>query len=220
MTDRGRSGRWQGGATLVDHLVREPFRFEFFEAVRRMALAAGEGEHALLSPRTGGAWEPYEEHVSFRADIGHAFPASPVRSFALSPPELPGNRLLGEMTVTFMGLAGTGGVLPGHYTQLLIDRIHEKDFGLRDFLDLFNHRLIAHFYQGWAKCHFFVGYESAQRRTATGAGRVYPDVAQLGGPGHARVAEPPGRVRRSPGVLRGPFFASAAIGGRAHAHRS
>ena len=42
VTDRGRSGRWQGGATLVDHLVREPFRFDFFEAVRRMALAAAE----------------------------------------------------------------------------------------------------------------------------------------------------------------------------------
>ena len=38
-----------------------------------------------------------------------------------------------EMTVTFLGLAGTGGILPGHYTQLLIDRVREKDFGLRDF---------------------------------------------------------------------------------------
>ena len=97
------------------------------------------------------------------------------------------------MTVTFMGLAGTGGVLPGHYTQLLIDRVREKDFGLRDFLDLFNHRLIAQFYRAWEKCHFFVGYESSQRRDREGAGSLHPDVVQPGGPGHAGVAESPGR---------------------------
>jgi type VI secretion system protein ImpH len=62
-----------------------------------------------------------------------------------------------------MGLAGTGGTLPSHYTQLLIDRVREKDFGLRDFLDLFNHRSIAQFYRAWEKCHFFVGYESSRR---------------------------------------------------------
>ena len=45
--------------------------------------------------------------------------------------------------------------------------MRDKDFGLRDFLDLFNHRLIAQFYRAWEKCHFFVGYESS-RRGATG----------------------------------------------------
>jgi type VI secretion system protein ImpH len=64
------------------------------------------------------------------------------------------------MLVTFFGLAGTGGILPEHYTQLLID---QRDRGLRDFLDLFNHRLIAQFYRAWEKSHFYVGYELARR---------------------------------------------------------
>ena len=68
-----------------------------------------------------------------------------------------------EMAVTFLGLVGTGGVLPWHYTQLLIDTVRAKDLGLRDFLDLFNHRLVAQFYRAWAKCHFYVGYEASLR---------------------------------------------------------
>ena len=97
-----------------------------------------------------------------------------------------------------MGLAGTGGILPSHYTQLLIDRVREKDFGLRDFLDLFNHRLIAQFYRAWEKCHFYVGYESSRR----GAGRQGTDrftqmLFSLVGHGHVRIAGPAGDLRRS-----------------------
>ena len=77
-----------------------------------------------------------------------------------------------------MGLAGTGGILPSHYTQLLIDRVREKDFGLRDFLDLFNHRLIAQFYRAWEKCHFYVGYESVAARQGEETGPLYPDAVQ------------------------------------------
>ena len=40
-----------------------------------------------------------------------------------------------RMTVAFMGLTGPLGVLPRHYTELLLARIRGKDFSLRDFLD-------------------------------------------------------------------------------------
>ena len=41
--------------------------------------------------------------------------------------------------------------MPRHYTELLLQRIREKDFSLRDFLDLFNHRLTSLFYRAWEK---------------------------------------------------------------------
>jgi type VI secretion system protein ImpH len=41
--------------------------------------------------------------------------------------------------------------------------VRAKELGLRDFLDLFNHRLIAQFYRAWEKCHFYVGYELSRR---------------------------------------------------------
>jgi type VI secretion system protein ImpH len=158
-------------ASPLAELARHPYWFDFFQAVRLIALAATDSLRSRrdVSPR---AMQPYEEHIRFRTHVGQAFPASTIASFTASAdtaqaetgPSCP------EMSVTFFGLAGTGGILPAHYTQLLIDRMREKDLGLRDFLDLFNHRLIAQFYRAWEKCHFFVGYEGFRR-----AGREQTD---------------------------------------------
>jgi len=55
------------------------------------------------------------------------------------------------MTVSFLGLTGPVGALPQHYTQTIMDRLRLKDYALRDFLDLFNHRTISLFYRAWEK---------------------------------------------------------------------
>jgi type VI secretion system protein ImpH len=151
----------------LGQLVRKPFRFDFFQAVRLIELATGRTEATSWNPQAirqaPSRRLPYEEHVRFRAHVGHAFPASAISSFAPLSMTEDADASAPEMTVTFLGLAGTGGILPGHYTQLLIDRAREKDFGLRDFFDLFNHRLIAHFYRAWEKCRFYVRYERGRR---------------------------------------------------------
>jgi type VI secretion system protein ImpH len=64
-----------------------------------------------------------------------------------------------EMVVSFFGVTGPSGVLPYHYTALLLRRIRDKDYSLRDFLDLFHHRAISLFYRAWVKYRLPIAYE-------------------------------------------------------------
>ena len=174
-------------ASPLAELARDPFRFDFFQAVRLIAAAAGPHVPAWgTNVKMADAGPlPFEEFVKFRAHVGHTFSASVINAFVAPRLETRSADAapVPEMTVTFMSLAGTNAVLPWHYTQLLIDRIREKDYGLQDFLDLFNHRLIAQFYRAWQKCHFYVGYESVRRATDTDADRFSQMVFSLVGLG-------------------------------------
>lgn len=49
------------------------------------------------------------------------------------------------------GLLGPGGALPDHYTALAVRQLRRKDPTLRDFLDLFHHRLLSLLYRAWRR---------------------------------------------------------------------
>jgi type VI secretion system protein ImpH len=128
-------------------LFTQGYRFDFFQAVRLLE---------WLSPTrrpVGQHASPGDEVVRFRAHLALSFPPSAIHTVT------PAAEGPAQMTVTFMGLTGPQGVLPRHYTELLLARVHQRDQTLRDFLDLFNHRMIAFFYRAWEKYHFPVGYE-------------------------------------------------------------
>ena len=114
----------------------------------------------------GRAGPPGAEAVRFRAHQSLSFPPSVIHS--LTPPDGPDG--VPALTVTFMGLTGPNGVLPRHYTELLLRlekdlRGPEKD-ALRDWLDLFNHRFISLFFRAWEKYRFDVGYARRRKRDA------------------------------------------------------
>jgi type VI secretion system protein ImpH len=67
-----------------------------------------------------------------------------------------------SMQITFMGLTGRMGVLPDHYTALIIQRLQQKDTALNDFFNLFNQRTISLFYEAWEKYRLYIDYERAQ----------------------------------------------------------
>lgn len=165
----GPSGR--ESASLSDQLFHQPYQFDFFQAVRLLeAIAREEGAHdpqSTLQP-VGGDHLPHQEVVRFRALPSLSFPAGPIsqiRQNESSDDSGSDRTPLREMTVAFMGLTGPSGVLPQHYTSLLIERCHVtfKDYTLRDFFDVFNHRSISLFFRAWEKYRFEFTHERFRR---------------------------------------------------------
>jgi type VI secretion system protein ImpH len=157
------------GPPLSELLLRESHRFAFFQAVRLLERLAREraeaGENWPFAP-VGHDEAPDREVVRFRALPSQSFPTAPVvqlKAPAWRDPPSGGPRTPVEMIVAFLGLTGPQGVLPPHYTALLLRRIRDKDFALRDFLDLFNHRVISLFYRAWEKYRLPFAYERSRQ---------------------------------------------------------
>ena len=64
-----------------------------------------------------------------------------------------------HILVNLIGLTGASGVLPYHYTELIEQRLKQKDLSLVNFFDLFNHRTISLFFQASVKYHLPIEYE-------------------------------------------------------------
>ena len=154
------------GTSVADILFREPFRFQFVQAVRLLeALERETAERENRTPRqpVGGDSHPEDEVVRFRANQSHDFPASEVVTLRVPPGD--GDSNAGappEMSVAFMGYTGASGVLPDLYDRVLSIRLREGDSALRDFLDTFNHRSVSLFYRAAVKYDFPTGYETAR----------------------------------------------------------
>jgi type VI secretion system protein ImpH len=77
-----------------------------------------------------------------------------------------GERSVPEMSVAFFGLVGPSGVMPRHYTEMLMriqrDYKHGEKFALRDWFDLFTHRMLSLFYRAWEKYRFYIAYERGE----------------------------------------------------------
>jgi type VI secretion system protein ImpH len=131
-------------------LDKEPYRFEFFQAVRLLSRMYPQRDVA------GRFNNPSEEVVRFAAHPDASFPASEIQSLDRSrtPP---------LMRVNIMGLTGPLGVLPLPYTSLVRERLREKDSSMRDFFDIFNHRMISLFCLAFEKYRFSIPYERGER---------------------------------------------------------
>jgi type VI secretion system protein ImpH len=156
-------GRERAGVNRA--LFEAPYRFDFFQAVRLLEYRNRErrGREPGTGPASVGQDEPGGEIVRFRAQASLSFPPGSIGD--LREPAVRGDASKPsppEMTVTFFGLTGPNGVLPRHYTELLLQRVRQKDSALRDFLDTFNHRLISLFYRAWEKYRLPIGYERSQ----------------------------------------------------------
>ncbi len=98
-----------------------------------------------------------EEPVRLRTELGAEFPANELANWY---PET------GTLEVSFFGLFGPCGALPQHYTQKMMQQVRNRDYAMRDFLDMFNHRFISFFYRAWEKHQYGVSFETASSADA------------------------------------------------------
>jgi type VI secretion system protein ImpH len=155
---------------LIQRLATEPYRFEFFQAVRLLLLQQRqyfiEADRDLLG-----------QVIQFRSSISLAFPPSEIESLEFEWDEESADadyayEVAGKgaqfhrvtLTPSFMGMTGPSGILPRHYTQRVAERaIYHRDTASRAFLDIFANRAIALFYQSWLKYRLPIQYEADRR---------------------------------------------------------
>ncbi|TVR82130.1 MAG: type VI secretion system baseplate subunit TssG [Rhodospirillales bacterium] len=124
---------WRGDRPVIDLLFEQPQQFAFLQAVRLVERAS----QGTVPVGTGNRGR--REAVRFESSLSAAFPASDIDAMtAGSWPSQPA-----RMQVNFLGLAGPFGPLPAPITERVRTLARRRDPAAKDFLDIFNHRLIA-----------------------------------------------------------------------------
>lgn len=137
------------------------------------------------APVVGSHWQVRAEPVRFRPHPGMGFPASEIRGVEDPEPDHP--HLPPSIRVTFMGLYGVASPLPTHYIDDIVQR-REGYEATQDFLDIFNHRLIAQYYRIWRKYSYPATFQvGGSDRTS----QYLLGLAGVGIPGCAEIAGTP-----------------------------
>lgn len=131
---------------LKQELLEHAPRFEFFEAARLLQLLASR-------PATLGG----DLKLRFRTAATKNFPAGEIHSLELVDKQI-------EVLTNIIGLHGPTGVLPHQDKDLVAGGA--ANLLLRDFLDVFNSRIISLFYEAWKTNRQDVSLEMFQRHVS------------------------------------------------------
>lgn len=192
---------------VIARLLAEPHRFGFFQAVRLLDRWFGKsergGSRAVLSNRVrfrnslSLSFAPSEIAGlkvvdSPQATLDFELPtvAGALDESTHKPTQADGGvPALNsvdhvELTPAFMGLLGVAGTMPTYYTEMLAEReTFHRDTAARAFLDIFQHRAVALFYEAWRKHRLPVQYEADRRE------HFMPLVLALAGVGQRGLRE-------------------------------
>ncbi len=133
---------------VIDALLARSDSAAFFEVVRALQAMP---QHADAVP-VGHQGPASREGVRFRPPLDFSFGVNEIDGCKLDT-----ERGRFELACRFFGLYGTASPLPAVYTELLL--YEDPEGRLRDFLDIFNHRLISFVYRAWEKYRHAVLYD-------------------------------------------------------------
>lgn len=136
---------------LSERIASEAKTFGFFSAVQLLH---------RLAPKAlpvGESGPPGEEAIRFGHDPTLGFATSDITSIEVLPKQ-PGRPRF-KVTTTFLGLFGATGPLSSYMSEEVL-RSDEDGTGLRQFYDIFHHRLLSLFFRAWKKYRFAAGFRS------------------------------------------------------------
>lgn len=143
-------------ASVIERLLTHPECFNFFQAVNLLLQRLQEQGIVPDKALTG--------HLRFENSLSLDFPASDIEALrtesetaidasggaAHHPADGRLRRI--AITPTFIGFLGLHGTLPNHYTQSVAGLRHDTgDEDVCAFLDIFQTRIVALFYEAWRK---------------------------------------------------------------------
>ena len=188
---------------LAHRLLTSGWKFDFFQAVWLL--------ERFCAGRTpvGGRGPVSDEPIRFRPHVSMGFPPTDIRRITAQPWNLGGDPVY-QIDVTFMGIYGVSTPLPLDYAVGILRSVEpyvepsaeeggdsaeesspataaeSEATPVRDFLDVFHHRLVSLFYRGWTKYRYDVTFSTPGRDNVTdyllwliGCARDY-DEALLG----------------------------------------
>ncbi len=151
-------------SSIIARLKQHTGRFSFIQVVRLLERSAvfgnrkkpgnadNENSIGLFSP-------PNKEALRLGNNPSMAFPGQEVQEVEeVTTANTPSWRL----TTNFLGLTGSMGILPYHYSELTLQRLKSRDRAMVNYLNLFNHRIISLFYQASKKYRLPLSYEQQQ----------------------------------------------------------
>lgn len=156
---------WRKNIPVIRQLTEAAYDYSFQQSVRLLERSAvfnkKQNHGAVPTNPVAGFAPPALEAIRFYTHQSLAFPTGEIKSVkrrtmtnSVSPQW--------QLIVNLLGITGVQGVLPYHYTELILKRQKMKDETFERFLNLFNHRTISLFYQASIKYRLPVSYERTQ----------------------------------------------------------
>ena len=119
---------------LIQAIEEDPYGFELHQIISLITQIYDQKEEF------GTNLDPAYDKIQIKSHISFATPSSPIHRIQT---QKDGRKVIWLNTLL---LAGIYGPLPTPYVEMLFERNRQKDLGFQDFLDIFQHRIIALWY--------------------------------------------------------------------------
>ena len=145
------SESWDAGHPFVRLARKRSREFEYFQLLHLLERIEP------TAARVGHAGPVRNEVVRLRPALSLGFPCGDIENIDWTESAAAIGRM--RVTTTFLGLYGSDSPLPSHLTEsLLINKDkpeeYEKDERVREYLDLFHHRVLSLLYRVWLKYRY------------------------------------------------------------------